>query len=164
VITAGRRLRAKDSYVPQIVEFHALDLDERGDVIPEAARRAAAARIDIGFYREDLFNSPSLIALLGEESRFDIVNCIGLTAWLDLPDVQRLTSFFHERLIDLGGTLIVDNFSWHRFSALGKKLEMNTRYHPQDEFVRTIESTGFLLREARPTRNRVNTVYVFVSV
>ena len=164
VITAGRRLRAKDSYTPTIVEFHALDLDERGDVIPEAARRAAAARVDVRFYREDLFNSPSLMALLGDQSRFEIVNCIGLAAWLDLPDVQRLTSFFQERLLDLGGTLIVDNFSWHRFSALGRKLEMNTRYHPQGEFVRAIEETGFRLRESRPTANGVNTVYVFVSV
>ena len=66
---AGAELRALDPGLLETLELHALDIDERGDVIPEATRRAAAADLPVSFHREDLFDPRGLTARVRDDGR-----------------------------------------------------------------------------------------------
>lgn len=160
ILTCKSELRNRNPQVMQHIELHALDLDATGDVLPAATRRAADLGIDVEFHREDLFNSKGLNEVLERGEGFHLVNCIGLTAWLDIEEVGRLVRFFHDRVLVTDGTLIVDNFAWHKYSSLAKDLEIYTRYHDPGEFKRTLEECGFQVLELRTTADRVNTVHI----
>jgi hypothetical protein len=160
VITATTELRAEAPGLASRLDLHGLDLDETGEVLPMAAQRAASAQVSMRFYREDLFNSPSLNKIFAKEGRFHIVNCIGLTAWLDLPDVQRLATYFRESVLMPGGSLIMDNFAFHKHSKMGKDLQMKTRYHDRAALEDTLRRCGFEVVKTESTANGVNMVTV----
>lgn len=164
LVTLATRLRRDDPALAARLRLLGVDLDETGEVIPLASSRAAAAGVPVSLHRADLFDAAGLERLLGSTERYHVVNCIGLTAWLDLPDVARLARHFRERLLVEGGALIVDNFAVHPHSHLGKDLEMNTRYHDSEAFARTLQASGFHVESATPTQNGVNSVYVARAV
>ncbi|MBI4218509.1 MAG: class I SAM-dependent methyltransferase [Chloroflexi bacterium] len=164
VITALRALQTTDPLVLPRIEVHALDLDATGEVIPLARNRASAAGVNVAFYREDLFDSPSLKRQAAEARRFDVVNCIGLTTWLDLDEVGRLARIFRETALVPNGALIVDNWARHKYSDLGKQLEIRGRYHTPAEFTQAFTNNGFRVIRSETTPNGVVTVYVFEPV
>lgn len=157
VITTAQRLREGDGDIP--LELTGVDIDETGTVLEEAARRAAAAGVEMEFLREDLFApETTLSARASQASGFDLVNSIGLTAWIDLPDVERLAARYAE-LLAPGGSLVIDNFREHKHSHLGDLLEMPTRYHPEDAFRAALESAGFEDVGFQETDNGIVTVW-----
>lgn len=160
LLTMVGELRNESPELVNRIELHALDLDATGEVIPMAKARADEARVDVTFHKEDLFNSPGLEAKFGRGEQFHIVNCIGLTPWLSLDEVEGLTRYFHDRVLADDGTLIIDNFAWHKHSALGDDLEINTRYHDAEQFVMILRKVGFVAVEENETANGINTVYV----
>lgn len=160
LIQTAQELQRRGLSLPEDVELHALDLDSRGDVIPEGRRRGAAARVPIAFYREDLFDPAGLRARAEGGLKFDVVNCIGLTAWLDLADTGRLVTFFREAVMEPRATLLIDNFAPHEHSAMGEDLEIYTYYHPPEAFRRALEDAGLRIIEERVTPNRVNTLWI----
>lgn len=160
LICCTKELQQEDGQILEKIELHALDLDATGEVLIAASQRAAAANVPVRFYQDDLFNPRGFSATLQRGVRFHIVNCIGLTAWLDLQDVERLARFFHDEVLEPGGTLIVDNWSWHQHSALGKDLEIHTRYHDPMAFVETLKRSGFRFIDSKRTTNGVATVYM----
>lgn len=161
---AGAELRALDPGLLETLELHALDIDERGDVIPEATRRAAAADLPVSFHREDLFDPRGLTARVRDDGPFDIVNTIGLAAWLSLDEVERLACFLHRRVMRRGSTLLIDNFARHEHSDLGDDLEIFTRYHEPAEFERTLERCGLRVTARRVSTNGVCTLYIAQAV
>ena len=141
VLTAARRLAAAGD--APAVAWTGVDIDENGEVLPEAARRADEAGVEIDLLRDDLFATDTRLSeKVAAEGPFHVANCIGLTAWVDLPDVARLARRFAE-LLAPGGTLIIDNFHVHKHSHLGAYMEMPTRYHPEDELVGVLRDAGF---------------------
>lgn len=164
LLTCAAELGRDNPWALQKAEFHALDLDAEGGVLAEASRRSAAQGVPVSFYKDDLFNPKELGALLERGARFDAVNCIGLTAWLDLSDVERLARLLHDRVLAPGGTLVIDNFAWHKYSSIGRDLEIYTRYHAPEAFVAALERSGFRVLERRTTANKVNTVHIAVAV
>lgn len=156
VANAAARLRASDPALHARLELTALDLDATDEALPLAAKRAAAAGKNPRTVRGDLF-------AVNLEGAYDVVNCIGLTAWMDLDDVERLARRFRQ-VARPGGALVVDNFYWHSTSHLGKLLEMSTRYHDPKAFVAAIEKAGWALERATDTANRTNAVHVFRAV
>lgn len=136
------------------VAFHGLDIDAAGDVLPEARRRAAVAGVPVQFHRADLFAASAL-----DQAQFDVINCIGLTAWLELAEVETLFRRFRA-IAAPGASLIVDNWHWHAHSALGRDLEIHTRYHDPAAFVATLSAAGFDVTEFRTVPNGVCAVYV----
>lgn len=141
------------------VEWTGVDIDQRGDVLPEARRRADAAGLPITLLREDLFAERGQLADQAAAGGFHVINCIGLTAWLDLPDVARLAARLAE-LAAPGATLVVDNWHCHRHSHLGPIMEIPTRYHPDDGFREALERAGFGDWQVRRTGNGAVSVWV----
>ncbi len=160
VAHASGTLRKEDPALHARLEMHGLDLDATGEALPLATARVAAAGGALRTHREDLFASRGLASL---EGGFDVVNCIGLTAWLDEPDVERLARRFRG-LAAPGAALVVDNFAWHSTSHLGKLLEINTRYHDPKEFVAMVERAGWRLERAVPSANGVCVVHTFRAI
>lgn len=141
-----------------------MDIDITNEVIPIAKRRTEFAGVPITFYREDLFNSPGLDRLFQRGQQFHIVNCIGLTPWLELSEVESLARFFHESALVNDGSLIIDNFARHEHSSIGDDLEIFTLYHGPDDFIKALERAGFQIAKASPTANGINTVYLAHAV
>lgn len=164
ILTARSELSIEAPDVADRLELHALDLDPTGEVIPIARRRKEAAGIDVSFYRADLFNPESVKTLLSANGRFHIVNCIGLTPWITLEEVEYLFRFFHDQVLIPGGTLVIDNFTQHEQSSIAEDLEIHATYHDPGVFVAALEANGFRLISSRTTAHRVNTVYVASSV
>ena len=107
--------------------------------------------------RCDLLDRGALESTLqGEQA--DVFLCIGLSVWLDLPDLDRLLRNLHASLAP-GGVLIVDNFQAHGASRFARDLEMTPRYRAEAELVDALQRSGFTIERARETRNHVNTVY-----
>ncbi len=158
LITAASELRESDRTLARL-RLVGIDLDETGEVLPLAAERARQAGVEITFHTADLFDEARVGALVGEVG-FDVVNCIGLIAWLDLPDVERLVRHFRERLLGADGTLIADNFLPHPYVSLGRQLEINSRQHDPAALAATFERAGFFVDRATTTANGANTVYV----
>ncbi len=155
LLLCADRLAERAPALRHRVDFTGLDLDARGDVLPEAARRARAAGVAIALHRGDIFD-PAMLAVPHGHPRFDIVTCIGLTAWRDLDEVELLA----RRLRDLAApdaTLIVDNWAPHTQSALGRDLEIDTRYHEPRAFVAALRRGSFVVDPAR-TRTTPNGV------
>ena len=163
LVQTSARLRERDPGALARVDLHCLDIDAAGDVIPEARRRLTAAHVDATFHREDLFSAGELRAMVDRGERFQVANCIGLTAWVSIDEVARLARSFRE-LLEPGGTLLVDNFAWHDHSAMGADLEIGTVYHPPAEFVAAVEGAGFRIDAVRPTANEVCTLYVATAI
>ena len=160
LIQAAEELRRRDPSLLGRVESHALDIDFQGDVIPEARRRTGAAALPVTFYREDIFDPAGLRARAEAGIKFQVVNCIGLTAWLDLEEVERLVRFFRQVVMETGSVLLIDNFAWHQHSAMGEDLEVYTYYHPPEAFRQVITRSGFDLLEEKVTANGVNTLSI----
>jgi len=140
------------------VTWTAADLDDRGDVLPEAIRRSRAAGLDVAFLRGDLFD-PATWNRLASRSPFHVVSCIGLTAWVGLEEVGRLAERFHDFLVP-GGTLLMDNWREETDAALARALDLPANYHDSLAFRRTLEREGFLLQNRRPTSREVNTLWI----
>jgi len=161
LVQATARLRARDAAALDRLDIHCLYIDAAGDVIPEVRRRLAAADVAATFHRGDLFETP---AIAEGAPAFDVVNCIGLAAWVPIQEVRRLATFFRGALMQPGGTLLIDNFAWHDHSAMGAELEIDTVYHEPGEFEAAIEQAGFRIERARETANGVCTLYVATAV
>ena len=158
LIGAATALREATPEVLPGLELWALDLDERGDVIPEAARRCRAAGLDVRFCRADVLDFAAVRRAAGDR-RFDVINCIGLASWLSLAEVERLVSFFAAELLAPGGTLIIDNFARHSTSYAGPHLEIFIEYHDPAAFEAGITGSGLTLVRRQLTERRVATVY-----
>lgn len=159
IIQAGTAARAAAGR-RQEVTWHALDLDARGDVLPEARRRAAAAGLEIDFRRGDIFDPAGAEVWVTAGGRFDVVNCIGLTTWLTLAEVEQLARFFHDRLLRPGGVLIIDNWARHAHSRAGEDLEIFARYHEPAAFAASLRRRGFAVEREAATSNGACTVTV----
>jgi hypothetical protein len=140
------------------VTWTAADLDDRGDVLPEAMRRSRAAGLDVSFVRGDLFD-PAIWNRPTSRSPFHVVSCIGLTAWVDLHDVGTLAGRFHDFLVP-GGTLLMDNWREDADATLARALDLPANYHDPLAFARTLEREGFAVSRRRPTSREVNTLWV----
>jgi hypothetical protein len=158
LIQAATALRGQDPAALQDVEWHALDLDERGDVLPEAERRCRAAGLHVRVHRADLFDTAAVRAALADRP-VDVVNCVGLTPWLTLGEVERLVGFFARELIVPGGLLIIDTFARHSTSAAGDHLEIPTQYHAPHVLENRFARHGLGVVRRQTTARRVNTVY-----
>lgn len=157
VITTAERVR--DDGTDGRLEITGADIDETGTVLEEAARRAAAADVPIEFLREDLFApETALSAAAAEHGGFDIVNSIGLTAWIDPPDLEKLVARYVE-LMAPGGALVIDNWREHKHSHLGELLEMPTRYHPEPLFRGVLEDAGLADISNRVSANGIVAVW-----
>jgi SAM-dependent methyltransferase len=155
LITAAGRLGPRAAGVT----WEALDLDARGDVIPEARRRTAAVGLPVAFHREDLLD-PAGLAARARTEPYDVVNCIGLATWLSLAEVERLARFFHDSVLRPGGALVIDNWAPHAHSRSGEDLEIFAEYHAPDAFRASLEAAGFAVERAQTTSNGACTVYV----
>jgi SAM-dependent methyltransferase len=162
LVLASTRARDERGIALDRLELHGLDLDESGEVIPEAQRRLELAGLDATFHREDVFAAAGPALVAAQRGPFDIVNCIGLASWISIDEVEQLVAGFR-RLVAPGGVLLIDNFAWHDHSDMGADLEINTIYHPPDEFIARIERAGFRIAAARPTANGVCTLHVAVA-
>lgn len=163
LLTVSDSLQERGINEIEKVELHALDLDPTGEVLPIARERAKANNLDVTFYRADLFDSKALASTIETKGRFDIVNCIGLTAWLTIEETEQLARYFREHVLAEDGTLIVDNFAWHEHSAIGGDLEIYTKYHEPADFENALRNAGFTEIEPKMTANGVNTVYQLSS-
>lgn len=163
ILTTTRELAVEAPDVADCLEFHALDLDPTGEVVPIARRKADEAGLGVSFYKANLFDQESVKATL-PDGGFHIVNCIGLTPWITLEEVEYLIRFFHDQVLVPGGSLVVDNFTEQARSPIADDLEIRATYHEPDRFVAALEGNGFRLVSARTTANQTNTVYVATSV
>ena len=163
VVTTTGELAVEAPDVADRLEFHNLDLDPTGEVVPLARSRAEEAGVRAYFHQANLFDQDSVIATL-PSGGFQIVNCIGLTPWITLEEVESLIRFFHDQVLVPGGTLIIDNFTEQARSPIADDLEIRATYHEPDRFVAALEANGFRLVSTRTTANEVNTVYVATSV
>src|SRR5262245_59859047 len=139
------------------VELTAADLDELGDVLPEARRRAAAAGLDVAFVRGDLLDGRTEDDL-SARGPYDIVSCIGLTAWIELEEVGELGRRFH-RLLSPGGSLLVDSWRQDSDAMLARALGLPVHYHDPIAFGGTLERAGFRVVDSRSTTRAVNTLW-----
>ncbi|MFQ5878793.1 MAG: hypothetical protein ACE5IZ_01265 [Dehalococcoidia bacterium] len=160
LIQTADELRRRDPSLLEQVEFHVLDIDFQGDVIPEARRRMEAAAVPVTFYREDIFDPTGLTARSRAGMKFQVVNCIGLTAWLTLEEIEKLVGFFRQVVMEPGSILLIDNFAWHQHSAMGEDLEIYTSYHPPEAFAQVITRAGFEPVEEKATPSGVNTLSI----
>jgi SAM-dependent methyltransferase len=157
VTTAAVKLRDENQI--KNLELVGVDIDETGDVLTEAGRRASEAGVEIDLLREDLFApGTELAGRAAGTGGFDVVNSIGLTAWIDFPDLVRLIARYAE-LMKPGATLVVDNWVRHKHSHLGEMLEMPTRYHPEDVFRSAIEQAGLKVLDVETTANGIVTLW-----
>ena len=163
VVTTASELAVEAPDIADRLEFHALDLDPTGEVIPLARRRAEDAGVRVSFHQANLFDQESVMETL-PSGGFQIVNCIGLTPWITLEEVESLIRFFHDRVLVPGGTLVIDNFTEQARSPIADDLEIRATYHEPDRFVAALEANGFRLVSTRTTANETNTVYVATSV
>jgi hypothetical protein len=160
LIQAATVLRMQRRSVFEHLEFHALDLDSRGDVIPEARRRLRALGIPATFYREDIFDPVGLSARARAGMKFQVVSCIGLAPWLTPAEVERLLSFLRDVVMEPGGTLLIDTLSEHDRSRVETALDPNFAYHPPEMFRELLERAGFRVIEQRRTANGVISLWV----
>jgi len=155
VLLAAERLGGRSEVI-----WTGVDLDERGDVLPEAARRARKAGVRIELLREDLFVAHSkLEAKVAEEGRFHVINCIGLASWTDLSDVKRLIARFRQLLVT-GGTLLIDSWRRDRHARLAPLLELPAHYHDPEQFHAALEATGFRIADVRATQQSACAVWI----
>jgi hypothetical protein len=153
LIATATTLRERDSELAARLQLVAADLDESGDVLPEVARRSAAARVGMQLVKDDLLR-PDALRTLAAEGGFDVVNCIGLISWLTPDEVRRLfvelRGFLHS-----GGALIVDNFRWHSQSHLGADLEIHITYHAPGVVNDALRAAGFEVERQHETSQSV---------
>ena len=163
VVTAVEQIKRERPEIGRQIELFGLDLDSTGEVLPLAHERADRAGVALKLARADLFNREQVSAAVGSVDRFHVINCIGLTPWLRLSEVEQLARLFHDDLLVPGGALLIDNFAWHKHSGIATDLEIHSIYHPPEAFVGVLHSAGFIRIRERTTSNNVNTVYVLGS-
>ena len=156
LILTAKMIREKGPLSGRI-EFWGVDLDFSGEALPEASRRAKDAAVELQLMKADLLDPASLVeAFAGKPVH--VFNCIGLTPWLDLDDVDRLFSTARS-LLEPGGAMIVDMFHTSPQSRSGADFEIATYYHPDDDFEETLRRAGFDIERRQETANRINVVY-----
>jgi SAM-dependent methyltransferase len=139
------------------LELLGLDLDPTGDVLPAAARLADEAGVPLRTARCDLLADGALARALGGR-RADLFNCIGLSPWLDGPDLERLLRAIAGVLAG-DGILLLDRFCAPRVEAFARDLEIRTRYHSHADFASALGAAGFEIVATRPSKNGVSVVY-----
>lgn len=135
-----------------------VDFDQRGDVLPEAVRRADRVHVPIQFVRGDVFD-PQLRTQLAARAPFHIVSCIGMTAWIDRAETEDLTRLFGE-LLAPGGWLLIDSWREGADGELGRVLHLPTNYYEADDFHPVLERCGFNVEDRRATSGWVNTLWI----
>jgi hypothetical protein len=138
------------------LELLGLDLDSAREVLPLASRLAQEAGVPLRTARCDLLDHQQLERCL-DGRPVDVFVSIGLTVWLDPPDLARLLDGLRHSVAP-GGSLIVDNFRSHGASRFAADLEMRTRYHPRATFEQALRAAGFQIEWQAETRNHVNVV------
>lgn len=138
------------------VSVSCLDLDASGEVHDAAREHFRAAGLAATFHRLDIFDEGAIRELAGPG--FDVVNCQGLTAWLDFPEVARLLRVF-AGVLRPGGVLLIDNFAPHAHSSMAHDLEMRVRYHNTMLLRASLREAGFREIEERTSSQRIVTVY-----
>ena len=98
ILTTKTELSTEAPDIADRLEFHGLDLDPTGEVVPIAQLRAKEAGMGASFYQANLFDQESVKEVLPIDEGFQIVNCIGLTPWINLEEVEYLIRFFHDLL------------------------------------------------------------------
>ncbi len=156
LILAAKMIGEKGSSSGQ-VEYWGVDLDFSSETLPEASRRAKDAAVELQLIRADLLDSTSLVEAFADKP-IHVFNCIGLTPWLDLDDVERLFSTVRS-LMEPGGAMIVDMFHTSPQSSSGSDFEIATYYHPDDVFEETLRRAGFDIERRQETANHINVVY-----
>ena len=139
------------------LELLGLDLDASGEVLPAAGRLAAAANVPLRTARCDLLAEGDLARLLGGRPA-DVFNCIGLTPWLDRPDLDRLLRTLNGAVAD-DGVLLLDRFCAPRVERFARDLEIHTRYHSQADMLVALADAGFRVEAWRRTSNGISVVY-----
>ena len=139
------------------LELLGLDLDAGGEVLPLAARLAAAEGVPLRTARCDLFAPNALQQALGGRP-VDVFLSIGLSPWLDPPDLALLLGRANAALSP-GGVLVVDRFCRPSAERFARDLEIRTRYHGRTEFEAALTKAGFAIVARRETRNGVSDVY-----
>lgn len=139
------------------LELLGLDLDASGEVLPAAARLAADAGVPLRTARCDLFAEGDLARTLGARPA-DIFLCIGLSPWLERPDLNRLLGSIAGAVAD-GDILILDRFCAPRVERFARDLEIHTRYHSHAEMLTALADAGFRVEAARQTKNGISVVY-----
>lgn len=139
------------------LELLGLDLDASGEVLPATTRLAAVAGVPLRTARCDLFAEGDLARSLGGRPA-DVFLCIGLSPWLDRPDLNRLLRSIAEGVAD-GGTLILDRFCAPRVERFARDLEIHTRYHSHADMLTALADAGFRVQAARRTTNGISVVY-----
>jgi hypothetical protein len=134
-----------------------LDLDHAGEALPLASRLAREAGVPLVTGRCDLLDPAQLAGYVGARPA-DVLLSIGLTVWLDPPDLIAFIERLHAALAP-GGTLVIDNFHRHGASRFAADLEMKTRYHAPAVFEQALQQAGFAIVARRTTANGVNCVY-----
>jgi hypothetical protein len=126
--------------------------------LPEAVRRADRAHVPIQFVRGDVFD-PQLRTQLAARAPFHIVNCIGMTAWIDRAETEDLTSRFRD-LLAPGAWLLVDSWREAADGELGRALHLPANYYEGDDFAAILERRGFSVEARRSTSGGVNTLWI----
>ena len=134
-----------------------LDLDPTGEVLPLVAQRAAQANLPLRTARCNLLDDTALATAL-EHRPVDVFLSIGLSVWLEPPELAHLLAGFNRGLLP-DGVLVVDNFRAHGASRFARDLELETRYHEPASFEEALRTAGFTIERTRETRNHVNVVY-----
>ncbi len=157
VVTAAAHL---DAATRRRLYIAAADLDQSGEVLPLAHGRLEAAGLRHAIMRVDLFKPIEVQAEVTRNGPFDVGNCIGLTAWVGLAEVTELAKAFRAALRP-GAGFVVDNWYQHKHSRVGRDLQIATKYHMHDAFVKAIEAGGFRLELSKDTANRTCAVMLF---
>jgi len=157
VCQAWTELVRQDRRPEQWLRVTGLDLDDAGDVLLEAGRRASAAGVLITLAQADLLDGQSLSERFRDRT-VDVFHSMGLTTWLDDDARAQFLSNAH-RVLRRGGELIVDIFRPHSGARYVDALEMSAWYPEPGVFEAQLAAAGFEIVETRESRNGVVVVH-----
>jgi len=162
VCQSWTQLARKGKHPGEWLRVTGLDLDDAGDVLPEAQRRADDAGVPITLAQADLLDGESLARRLGNR-RVDVFHSMGLTTWLDDDARVRLLENLRG-VLRRGGELIVDIFRPHSGARYVDALEMSAWYPVPGVFEAQLEAAGFEIAETRESRNGVVVVHRAIAM